>query len=543
MKGVRAGPGRSARVLSWALSAAVGGVGCTDGFFHAPATDRERAGLALNAAPLAGSPIDAFDQADRLNVLLREPGNVAAVVALQSSFDPTAQETRVPIEVDLDEPRSTFELRVTLARGESQLFFGARSVTLEAGTTTEAEVALTPVPAGVVAPAALPDLTRQGETVPLAAAVVMGTGDTIPDLEPDWTSDDPQVVAVTRVGSGWQGMAVADGTTDLVARFISDVGDVPSTFEDRVEITVRSEVVRVDVQPDVIELEPEQQATLVAIAHDANDNALPDRAATWTSRDENVAVVDDEGVVTAVELGTTNIVATVEGVEGSARVQVRAPPPPPPPGSPTVTYAEGIRFGWVDNSGGQATYEVERAVTPHSVVGLEPLDQHFELLAILPAGSEAFVDRQPESGLLEYRVRACGAGSCSVFSDPVWFEFPIPPVAVTDSIAITGVTDNLPAVSLFGRADPRGTPTTTFFELDLSPSFSEPFILDAADLPASFGLTSVVEELGGVSPGLTFYGRFVAVNTVGTSVGNIVAFQVPIDAGVPDLGARPGPSR
>jgi hypothetical protein len=45
-----------------------------------------------------------------------------------------------------------------------------------------------------------------------------------------------------------------------------------------------------------------------------------------------------------------------------------------------------------------------------------------------------------------------------------------------------------------------------------------------------------------VSPGITFYGRFVAVNTVGTSVGNIVAFQVPVD-GVPDIGVHSGPYR
>jgi uncharacterized protein YjdB len=516
------------------MLAAVVGAGCGDGYFHDPAPDKGRASLALAAAPLAGSPVDAFDQVDRLNVLLREPDGGRIVATRQSSFDPTAQETRVPIEVDLEGSQTTLELRVTLARGEAPLFFGQRSVTLEVGTTTEAEVSLVPVPAGVVAPASFPDLTGQGETLTLVAAVVMDTGDTIPGLEPQWASENPEVVAVSEVGGGWQATAVSDGTTELVATFATVIGDVPLTFEDRVEITVRSEVASVDVQPAEVELESDGQATLVAIARDANGDVLPDRAVTWASRDENVAVVDDNGVVTAVEPGATNIIATVEGVEGSARVLVREPEPPPPPADVSVVYADGIRISWIDVSDGQATYEVERAVSASpGFDGDEAPDEHFELLATLPAGTESFLDLEPAWGLLEYRVRACGAGGCSAFSDVVWFEFPIPPLAVTDSIAVTGLIDNEPAVSLFGRADPRGTPTSTYFELDLSPSFSAPFVLDAADLPGSFGLTSVVQLLGVVSPGITFYGRLVAANTVGVSVGNIVSFQVPVDGDVP----------
>ncbi len=62
--------------------------------------------------------------------------------------------------------------------------------------------------------------------------------------------------------------------------------------------------------------------TFVATARDAAGNNLPGRTVSWTSGNSAIASVSQEGVVTAVTIGTTTISATSEGVAGSATVTV-----------------------------------------------------------------------------------------------------------------------------------------------------------------------------------------------------------------------------
>ena len=71
------------------------------------------------------------------------------------------------------------------------------------------------------------------------------------------------------------------------------------------------------LEPSTLTLEPEKSAKLNASA-----------AATFVSGDTNVAVVDADGNVTAVNLGETVITATDEnGQTASSRVSVRITPP------------------------------------------------------------------------------------------------------------------------------------------------------------------------------------------------------------------------
>ncbi|MEI2718715.1 MAG: Ig-like domain-containing protein, partial [Gemmatimonadales bacterium] len=58
----------------------------------------------------------------------------------------------------------------------------------------------------------------------------------------------------------------------------------------------------------------------------AANNTLTGRTVTWTSSDPTVAVVLGSGAVNTVAIGTTNIIATVDGVAGSASLTV-APMP------------------------------------------------------------------------------------------------------------------------------------------------------------------------------------------------------------------------
>lgn len=80
--------------------------------------------------------------------------------------------------------------------------------------------------------------------------------------------------------------------------------------------------------PAAIEVEPEQvtlsavgeQTELVATVFDEDGEEIPDPELSFASSDEDVATVDDDGVVEAVDAGTA--VITVESGEVSTEVDV-----------------------------------------------------------------------------------------------------------------------------------------------------------------------------------------------------------------------------
>ena len=76
-----------------------------------------------------------------------------------------------------------------------------------------------------------------------------------------------------------------------------------------------------------------ESVRLSADGFDDRGEAVAARAVTWQSEDEAIAVVDDNGVVTARRPGTVTIVATSEGRAGRVTLTVgarRAPEPPAP---------------------------------------------------------------------------------------------------------------------------------------------------------------------------------------------------------------------
>ena len=77
---------------------------------------------------------------------------------------------------------------------------------------------------------------------------------------------------------------------------------------------------------------------LTAVARDANNNTLTNRAITWSSSATNIATVNTQGLVTAVAAGAVTITATSEGKSAQASVAV-APPQPASVNTVTLTPA------------------------------------------------------------------------------------------------------------------------------------------------------------------------------------------------------------
>jgi hypothetical protein len=199
-----------------------------------------------------------------------------------------------------------------------------------------------------------------------------------------------------------------------------------------------------------------------------------------------------------------------------------------------VRYANGVRLSWVDHSGGTATYRVERAVTPPpppgaatsgrgpGVVADAAVQGAFVEIATLPAGTTSFVDPAPVPGLLEYRLRACNPFVCSAPSAAAAFAYEMPPTVFTDQPLSVGSS----SAELRGRVNPNGLATFVFFEVDTSPTFSEPFVIppDGAPVGGGFDVRSVGIGAENLPFGTVLYCRLVGLNDAGVTVGNVVTF-------------------
>jgi Bacterial Ig-like domain (group 2) len=92
-----------------------------------------------------------------------------------------------------------------------------------------------------------------------------------------------------------------------------------------------------------------EQVEMRATPRDAHGNAVPAGAVAWSSSDTMVAKVDPKGLVAARSFGTATIAASVAGVQGSARVHVRAVPP-------TISYAFMVAHALTSTSATLAFY-------------------------------------------------------------------------------------------------------------------------------------------------------------------------------------------
>src|SRR5436309_1447674 len=99
-------------------------------------------------------------------------------------------------------------------------------------------------------------------------------------------------------------------------------------------------VAEVQVAPPSITIRVGERSGLLATAFDRIGNVIPTVTIIWSSKNINIAKVDNNGTVTGVGNGVAIIEARVGSRRGQAAVQVTGgsgpaqPPPAPPPGGP-----------------------------------------------------------------------------------------------------------------------------------------------------------------------------------------------------------------
>lgn len=307
--------------------------GCTD-LLVTPAPTRPGAiAVAFHLGPMvepgtSGGLAEALDRADRIRIRVEREGSPTVDTTL--ALPPPAEVRRVgPLTLQMRQAVEAAGVAFDVLRGTDVLFEGSGAVVeLRAGTTTEVEVELTPVPAGVHVSEPIPDLTSLGDTVYLDGAVVFATGDRIPGLGLAWSTLDPTIVEVTPEG---QLVALAEGDARLVATF--------EDFSDTLTVRVRPVVETIELTPSPATLLEGETLQLTAVLRDARGNPLPGRVVeSWASSDEAIARVDGQGLVTAVAEGEAEVTATFQGVSGITAVRVVEREPIDVPGRDVVVF-------------------------------------------------------------------------------------------------------------------------------------------------------------------------------------------------------------
>ena len=156
-----------------------------------------------------------------------------------------------------------------------------------------------------------------------------------------WDSSNPSVATVApATGQSTTATAHAGGSTNIRARAggQSGAGTLNVNFPP---------IARVEVTPESESVNEGGTIQFTARAFDAGNNEIPGVTFVWSSSDETVATVDQNGLATAVNAGTTTITASAGGHGDTATLNVL---------EPDVVINEVLADPQADNAG---TAEIE----------------------------------------------------------------------------------------------------------------------------------------------------------------------------------------
>jgi len=204
----------------------------------------------------------------------------------------------------------------------------ASIVATSEGNTSAATVTVAappPAPVATVSLAAASTSLLIGQTTQLTVTLKDASGNVLTGRTIGLTSSNTSLATVSPTGVV---TAVGVGTPTITATSEGMSGSIGFTITAPV-----APVAVVIVTAPTLSATVGQTVQMTSTLKDAAGNVLTGRSVAWSSSSPSVASVSSTGLVTALNAGSTNIVATSEGKSGSAALSVTAPTPPPPPSS------------------------------------------------------------------------------------------------------------------------------------------------------------------------------------------------------------------
>jgi uncharacterized protein YjdB len=165
------------------------------------------------------------------------------------------------------------------------------------------------------APAAVP----RGDTVILTATVRDAAGRVINRPPLMWTSNDSAVADVAYLSST-STQAGMVGKKEGVVAITATAGSV----SERLMLTVGPPVPVASVTLASAVTVRGGTTQMTATLRDVTGREIGGRVVSWTTDNSSIATVDGMGIVTGVSVGSANVIGTVDGVSGSAKITVIA---------------------------------------------------------------------------------------------------------------------------------------------------------------------------------------------------------------------------
>lgn len=147
----------------------------------------------------------------------------------------------------------------------------------------------------------------------LSPSLLYANGETVTPAQLIWSSGNADVVTVDARG---RITGVAPGTTVVFAR--------RGALSAMVSVTVRFALAaQLEISPTDPIVEQGGRVRLRAALRDASGTQMPSRPLTWSSSNDDVAIVSSNGVVVGVAPGVATITASADGVSATISVIVR----------------------------------------------------------------------------------------------------------------------------------------------------------------------------------------------------------------------------
>ena len=282
--------------------------------------------------PVVSGILAAEGRTETLPVLLlsvKKSADLRATVLPQ-----TVKNKKVTLTADNGEVLQVKGMRITgLAAGVSKVTIASVE---DPGAAQEYLVA-------VIRPATRVQITAEaksvavGETMGLAAAVVPGDA-TISAVE--WSSGDERIATVDEKGVV---TGVKKGSTRIIAKAL-DGSNVRANIS--ISVTQNAEAISLDKAEITVSAGKTGMLKATVLPKDTNDKGV-----IWSSSDERIATVNQQGRVTGVARGDCEIIATSRGmgeaVQAKATVHVQRPVKKVTFGPAPVIYAgESAKLTW-----------------------------------------------------------------------------------------------------------------------------------------------------------------------------------------------------
>ena len=210
---------------------------------------------------------------------------------------------------------------------------GGGSPTKPTTPTTPPPPPPTPVATTITVTPSSHTLGSIGATVQLTATVKDQNNNTMSGQTVTWTSGNMAVATVNAQGLV---TAASNGTAQITARSGNASG--------RATVTVAEPVpTRIAITPSSHTLEAiGETVQFMATVRDQRNNVMTGQTVTWSSGDDAVATVSEEGLVTAVSNGMVDITAHSGSLSSTAAISVSEPVPTTIVIDPTSAALESI---------------------------------------------------------------------------------------------------------------------------------------------------------------------------------------------------------